>query len=173
MISIIASQIFDSRGNPTICVTLTTQDHGKFEAQVPSGASKGSYEAHELRDGGRPYGGQGVMKAVGSVNDVIAPRLIKAVSNEGLKFDEQDKIDNLLRELDGTESKGRLGANALLAVSMVCARAGAALKGRELFEHIAHLAKMPTNDYILPVPFMNQIVGISCGKFDSYMAGKR
>lgn len=151
--SIVASQIFDSRGNPTVRVVVTT-DKGPFEAQVPSGASKGSYEAHELRDGGKAYGGQGVTKAVESVNATIAPALLKG----DIAVNEQKKIDDLLCQLDGTEQKTKLGANAILGVSMACARAGAAEKGIELFEYIAQLAGTPTDVFVIPVPFMNQIV---------------
>jgi enolase len=154
--SIIASQIFDSRGNPTVRVVVTT-DKGSFEAQVPSGASKGSYEAHELRDGGKAYGGQGVTKAVGSVNEIIAPALLKS----HITIDNQKKIDDLLCQLDGTEQKSKLGANAILGVSMACTRAGAAEKGVELFEYIAQLAETSTDVFVLPVPFMNQIVSAS------------
>jgi enolase len=151
--SIVASQIFDSRGNPTVRVVVTT-DKGLFEAQVPSGASKGSYEAHELRDGGKAYGGQGVLKAVESVNMILAPALLKS----DIAIDEQRRIDDLLCQLDGTEQKSKLGANAILGVSMACARAGAAAKEIELFEYIAQIAETLTDVFVLPVPFMNQIV---------------
>ncbi|MCO5590280.1 hypothetical protein L7F22_044249 [Adiantum nelumboides] len=138
MESLTASQIFDSRGNPTVRVVLRLKDRqgvaGQFEAQVPSGASKGSYEAHELRDGGKINIGE-------------------------IRLNEQSKIDDFLCQLDGTEKKEKMGANALLAVSMVCTRAGAAIQGKELFEHLALLSGMPTDNFILPVPFMNQING--------------
>lgn len=162
MESLTASQIFDSRGNPTVRVVLRLKDRqgvaGQFEAQVPSGASKGSYEAHELRDGGEKYGGQGVSKAVNFVNKIIGPALMDKVNIGEIRLNEQSKIDDFLCQLDGTEKKEKMGANALLAVSMVCTRAGAAIQGKELFEHLALLSGMPTDNFILPVPFMNQIV---------------
>ena len=107
--SIKAREILDSRGNPTVEVDLITET-GKFRASVPSGASMGKYEAVELRDGGKRYGGKGVLRAVKNVNGIIAPKL----KNEDIK--NQKKIDEILIELDGTENKSRLGANAILAV---------------------------------------------------------
>lgn len=136
-----ARQIFDSRGNPTIEADVTTQD-GLFRAAVPSGASTGKYEALELRDGDKSaYLGKGVSKAVDNVNNVIAKSLL------GLNPVKQEEIDNLMvRELDGSQnefgwSKTKLGANAILAVSLAVARAGASAQGLPLYEHIHTLAK--------------------------------
>lgn len=109
-----ARQIFDSRGNPTVEVQVAT-DKGTFRAAVPSGASTGIHEALELRDGGKAYMGKGVLKAVSNVNDVIAPALIAAK----LDVKDQGKIDEFLLKLDGTENKGKLGANALLGMSIL------------------------------------------------------
>lgn len=118
-----AAQILDSRGNPTVQVDVRTPD-GVFRAQVPSGASTGTHEAVELRDSDKPaYGGKGVLKAVSNVQDVIGPALIEK------RFDVKTQlreIDAFMCELDGTRNKSRLGANAILGVSMACARAGAA-----------------------------------------------
>lgn len=141
---------------------VVTTDKGSFEAQVPSGASKGSYEAHELRDGGKAYGGQGVTKAVENVNEIIASALL----NSRIPMDSQKEIDDLLCQLDGTEQKSKLGANAILGVSMACTRAGAAEKGMELFEYIAYLAETSTDVFVLPVPFMNQIVSGQCSRLE-------
>ncbi|KAK4691540.1 enolase, partial [Lecanoromycetidae sp. Uapishka_2] len=150
-----ASQRLDSRGKPTVQVQLKT-DHGSFQAIVPSGASKGDYEAVELRDGdAAAYGGNGVLKAVSNVEKIIAPALIDKNLNVTTDL---DKIDHLMIELDGTDDKSRLGANAILGVSMACARAGAATKGVPLYEFIRQLShtKKP---YKMPVPFFNVLNG--------------
>lgn len=152
--SIFARQIFDSRGNPTVEIDLTTEK-GTFRAGVPSGASTGVHEAVELRDGDKSqYLGKGVLKAVDHVNKVIAPELLKA----GLAVTDQSAIDNFLIKLDGTPNKGKLGANAILGVSMAVAKAGAAEKGLPLYAHIAQLANTKT-PYVLPLPCMNVING--------------
>merc|ERR1712225_189365 len=118
-----ARQIFDSRGNPTVEVDVTTEK-GLFRAAVPSGASTGIYEAIELRDGDKSkWLGKGVTKAVKNVNEVIAPKII------GKDVTKQEELDNLLLAIDGTENKGNLGANAILGVSMAVCKAGAAVKG--------------------------------------------
>lgn len=129
-------QIFDSRGNPTVEVDLWTEK-AMYRASVPSGASTGIHEACELRDGDKnAYMGKGVTKAVANVNDVIAPELIKA----GLKVTDQKAVDDFLIKLDGTPNKTKLGANAILGVSIAVAKAGAAETGVPLYKHIAALA---------------------------------
>ncbi|XP_077998007.1 alpha-enolase-like [Glandiceps talaboti] len=148
-----ARMIFDSRGNPTVEVDLHT-DKGRFRAAVPSGASTGIYEALELRDKDpKKYLGKGVSKAVSNINDIIAPELLKC----GLKVDKQEEIDAVMLKLDGTENKSKLGANAILGVSLAVCKAGAAEKGVPLYRHIADLAGNP--DVILPVPAFNVING--------------
>ncbi|GAA5966854.1 hypothetical protein JCM21900_001175 [Sporobolomyces salmonicolor] len=149
-----ARQIFDSRGNPTVEVDVVTEK-GLFRAAVPSGASTGIHEAVELRDGDKSkYLGKGVTKAVANVNDVIAPELIKS----GIDITHQEAIDEFLIKLDGTPNKGKLGANAILGVSMAVAKAAAAQKGVSLYVHFAELAGVKA-PYVLPVPAMNVING--------------
>jgi len=152
-----ARQIFDSRGNPTVEVDICTQQ-GQFRAAVPSGASTGIYEALELRDKEpKDYMGKGVSKAVENVNKIIGPAII------GIDPRKQKEIDTLMVEkLDGTKneygwSKSKLGANAILGVSLAVARAGAAAKGKALYQHVAELAG--NNDLIMPVPFFNVVNG--------------
>jgi len=159
VVSIKAREIFDSRGNPTVEVDLLTDMH-LFRAAVPSGASTGIYEALELRDGDKKrLLGKGVLKAVKNVNDIIAPRLI------GMEVTRQKEIDELMiQTIDGTQndwgwSKSTLGANAILAVSMAIARAGAASMQMPLYEYIANIAGRPTDKYIMPVPCFNVING--------------
>ncbi|CAD5114359.1 DgyrCDS3496 [Dimorphilus gyrociliatus] len=147
-----ARQIFDSRGNPTVEVDLTT-DKGMFRAAVPSGASTGIYEALEMRDKATEYHGKGVLKAVNNVNTVIAEALV----DKPLDLTKQDKMDKLMIDLDGTENKAKLGANAILGVSMAICKAGAAAKGVPLYKHIAELAG--NKELILPVPAFNVING--------------
>jgi enolase len=150
--SIRARQIIDSRGNPTVEADVLLADGTLGRAAVPSGASTGSNEAVELRDGGDVYGGKGVMKAVSNVNDVIAEALI------GHDASDQRGIDEAMIELDGTPNKGKLGANALLAVSLAVARAAAQSKKLALYEYFRSLA--PTSEkLLLPVPMMNIING--------------
>ncbi|KAJ3123326.1 hypothetical protein HK098_002017 [Nowakowskiella sp. JEL0407] len=149
-----ARQIFDSRGNPTVEVEVTTSK-GVFRAAVPSGASTGIYEALELRDGDKSsYMGKSVLKAVANVNNIIAPALVEA----GLEASNQEAIDQFLLDLDGTKNKDKLGANAILGVSLAVARAGAAEKGVPLYKHLADLAGN-SNPVILPVPAFNVING--------------
>ena len=148
-----ARMIIDSRGNPTVEVDLFTEK-GRFRAAVPSGASTGVHEAVELRDGGDRWVGKGVSKAVANVNDVIAPELIKS----GLSVTSQKEIDDFLIKLDGSPNKGKLGANAILGVSIAVAKAGAAEKGLELYQHLSALANTK-EPYILPAPAMNVING--------------
>jgi len=149
--SIHAREILDSRGNPTVEVDLTTEN-GLFRAAVPSGASTGIYEALELRDGDKGrYLGKGVLKAVKNVNETIAPKLL------GLDPTKQQEIDNLMLQLDGTDTKSNLGANAILGVSLAVARAGAAAKKVPLYKHLADLAG--NTELVLPVPAFNVING--------------
>jgi len=151
-----ARSIFDSRGNPTVEVDVFTTQ-GRYRAAVPSGASTGIYEALELRDGGKDYFGKGVSKAVSNVNNIIGPALI------GMDPRNQTAIDNrMVKELDGTKNewgwcKKKLGANAILGVSLAMCRAGAAASGVPLYQHIANLAGNP--DLVLPVPSFNIING--------------
>jgi len=151
--SIKARQIFDSRGNPTVEVDLTT-DKGLYRSAVPSGASTGIYEALELRDNDKAnYHGKGVSKAVTNINSIIAPALV----GSSLKVTQQKEIDDAMLKLDGTDNKDKLGANAILGVSMAVCRAGAAEKGIPLFKHISELAG--NNNIVLPVPAFNVING--------------
>ena len=145
---IIARQIFDSRGNPTVEVDVITENGIVGRAAVPSGASTGQYEAVELRDAGENYCGKGVLIAVSNVNDIIAKELIgKSIFNQRL-------IDNTMVDLDGTENKSVLGANAILGVSLAVAKAAAKEKNMSLY---AYLGGDTAN--ILPVPMMNIING--------------
>uniref|UniRef100_A0A6B2EB53 Enolase n=1 Tax=Phlebotomus kandelakii TaxID=1109342 RepID=A0A6B2EB53_9DIPT len=150
---ILARQIFDSRGNPTVEVDLTT-NLGLFRAAVPSGASTGVHEALELRDNDKNhYHAKGVLKAVENINKIIAPELIKS----GICVTQQGEVDNFMLKLDGTENKNKLGANAILGVSLAVCKAGAAAKGVPLYQHIAALSGNP--NIILPVPAFNVING--------------
>jgi len=148
--SIVAREILDSRGNPTVEADLVTED-GLFRAAVPSGASTGTFEAVEMRDGGTRYGGKGVLQAVEAANTIIGPALF------GADAVDQAAIDTVLLELDGTENKGNLGANAILSVSMAAAKAGAAANGVPLYAHLAQLAGR--DGVTLPIPQMNVING--------------
>lgn len=143
-----ARQILDSRGNPTVEVDVITESGILGRAAVPSGASTGEYEAVELRDGGDIYLGKGVLKAVENVNDVIAPELI------GFSVFEQNLIDQVMIDLDGTENKAKLGANAILGVSLAVAKAAAEELGLPLFRYIGGV-----NANTLPVPMMNIVNG--------------
>ena len=149
--SIKAREILDSGGNPTVEVDLVT-DKGLFRASIPSGVSKGKYEALELRDGGERYGGMGVLKAVKNVNEIIAPKLI------GKDPAKQKEIDQLIIELDGTENKSNLGANAILGISVAVCRAGAGAKNLPLYHHIKELAGSD-NNLQLPTPVLLMIEG--------------
>lgn len=146
---IFARQILDSRGNPTVEVDVFTDEGGFGRAAVPSGASTGVHEAVELRDNDKKiYTGKGVLKAVENVNDIIAPEL------EGYDVADQTGIDQLMIQLDGTENKSKLGANAILAVSMAVAKAAAEEAGLPLFRYVGG-----TNAKTLPVPMMNILNG--------------
>ncbi|MGA1976346.1 MAG: phosphopyruvate hydratase [Bacteroidales bacterium] len=149
IVSVHAREILDSRGNPTIEVDVTTASGYFGRAAVPSGASTGENEALELRDGDKKrYMGKGVLKAVHNVNNVIAEEI------NGMDVTDQAGIDRKMIDLDGTEAKSNLGANAILGVSLACAKTAAALHGLPLFRYIGGV-----NACILPVPMMNIING--------------
>lgn len=152
IISTHAREILDSRGNPTVEVEVTTDD-GLFRASVPSGASTGAYEAVELRDGGDRYLGKGVLKAVANVNDVLGPAV------KGMDPTQQESIDDAMLKLDGTSNKAKLGANAILGVSLAVSKAGAAAKNVPLYKHYADLAGNDLDKYTMPVPCFNVING--------------
>ena len=143
-----AREVLDSRGNPTIEVEVETEGAASGAAIVPSGASTGLYEAVELRDGGSRYHGRGVLRAIESVSKAIGPRLI------GVDAREQVQIDRIMIELDGTENKSRLGGNAVLGVSIACAKAAAASQELQLYEYVSG-----DGPGLLPVPFFNVING--------------
>lgn len=146
---LLARQIIDSRGNPTVEVEVLTESMYLGRAAVPSGASTGSFEAYELRDGDpKSYFGKGVLKAVENVNRVIAPELL------GYDVCEQDIIDRKLVELDGTPNKKKLGANALLGVSLACAKAASQETGLPLYRYLGGVGAKT-----LPIPFMNILNG--------------
>jgi enolase len=151
-----ARQILDSRGNPTIEVDVTTDRGFVGRASVPSGASTGSREALELRDADKSrFMGKGVLTAVKNVNEMIAPKLL------GKSVFDQRSIDNLMLEIDGTENKAKLGANAILGVSMAVCRAGALEKGKPLYKYLFEDLKVPNpvGKMRLPTPLMNIING--------------
>jgi enolase len=170
IISIKAREVVDSRGNPTVEAELTT-GYGTVSAIVPSGASTGIYEALEMRDGGKRYNGKGVAKAVTNINRILAPKL----KGKDVRF-QKELDDFMVLKLDGTENewghpKAKLGANAILAVSMCVARAGAQAFGMELYEYVSELkatnfdasqidpARAKSKKYKMPVPMMNVING--------------
>ncbi len=149
IIDVYAREVIDSRGNPTVEVEVSTESGAFGRAIVPSGASTGEREALELRDGDKSrYLGKGVLKAVDNVNDVIAEAVV------GLDVTRQNEIDNLMIELDGTPDKSKLGANAILGVSMACARAAADYYNMPLYKYLGGF-----NGKTLPVPMMNVING--------------
>ena len=148
IISVHARQIFDSRGNPTVEVDVLTENGVLGRAAVPSGASTGEHEAVELRDGGAAYMGKGVLNAVDNVNAKIAPELL------GLSVFEQNAIDQQMIDLDGTPNKSNLGANAILGVSLACAKAAANELGLPLYRYVGGVSANT-----LPVPMMNIING--------------
>jgi len=149
IIDIIAREILDSRGNPTVEVDVVLESGAMGRAGVPSGASTGKHEAHELRDGDKDrYGGKGVLQAVDAVNREIFDAL------SGMDAEDQFLIDNTMIGLDGTDNKGRLGANAILGVSLACARAGAEDAGQPLYRFIGG-----AYSHLLPLPMMNIING--------------
>ena len=146
--AIIAREILDSRGNPTVEVEVGLDDGSVARAAVPSGASTGAFEAHERRDGGSRYGGKGVLEAVAAVEDEIAPEIL------GFEASEQRLVDMAMLELDGTPTKSRLGANAILGVSLAVARAAADSAELPLFRYVGG-----PNAHTLPVPMMNILNG--------------
>ena len=148
IIDVFAREILDSRGNPTVEAEVTLSDGSMGRAAVPSGASTGAYEAHEQRDGGERYNGKGVLNAVDAVNGELSNEIV------GLDATEQRLIDELMIEVDGTENKSRLGANALLGVSMAVAKAAAESCSLPLYRYIGG-----ANARILPCPMMNIING--------------
>ena len=148
IIDITGREILDSRGNPTVEVDVRLEDGSFGRAAVPSGASTGAHEAVELRDGGKRYGGKGVEKAVAAVNGEIFDILV------GLEAEEQERIDAAMINLDGTPNKGRLGANAILGVSMAVAKAAASAANLPLYRYVGG-----THARTLPVPLMNIVNG--------------
>ena len=150
---IFSLEILDSRGNPTVETEITLENGVKARAAVPSGASTGSNEALELRDGGDRYGGKGVQQAVRNVNEVIAPVVV------GMDVTDQNALDKKMLELDGTETKSKLGANAILSVSMAAVKAAALVKGIETYEYVGELFGHEGDSYTLPIPMMNVLNG--------------
>lgn len=148
IVQIVARQIFDSRGNPTVEVDVITETGVVGRASVPSGASTGEHEAVELRDGGKAFSGKGVLNAVENVNSIIAEELL------GVPVFEQELIDQIMIDLDGTPNKSKLGANAILGVSLACARAAANELGLPLYRYVGGVSAKT-----LPVPMMNIING--------------
>ncbi|MGD0284630.1 MAG: phosphopyruvate hydratase, partial [Candidatus Saccharimonadales bacterium] len=148
---LVARQILDSRGEPTVEADVYLENGLFGRAAVPAGASTGSHEAHELRDGGKAFGGKGVLKAVANIEGEIAAQLY------GLMADDQFLIDQKMIDLDGTPNKSRLGANAILAVSLACAHAAARARGVLLYVHINDIAHNPPKS--LPRPMMNVLNG--------------
>jgi enolase len=152
--SIEAQEVLDSRGNPTVGVSLKLEDGTEVFSAVPSGASTGAYEALELRDEDNSrYLGKGVLKAVANVNDIIAPKLI------GQDVREQEELDQMMLDLDGTQGKQNLGANAILAVSMACVKAAAIANKIPLYAYIAKLFGNSTEEFIMPIPMSNVLNG--------------
>src|SRR5579859_2739925 len=149
IVDILAREILDSRGNPTVEVDVTLEDGAFGRAAIPSGASTGAHEAVERRDGdARRYGGKGVLRAVAAVNGEIFDAL------SGSDAEDQRRIDTLLIELDGTPAKSRLGANAILGVSLAVARAAAQSSGLPLYKYVGGVGAR-----VLPLPMMNVING--------------
>ena len=148
ILHVFAREIMDSRGNPTVEAEVFLDDGAHGTAGVPSGASTGVHEAHELRDGGDRYKGKGVLKAVENVNEEIADEIV------GFEADDQRLIDQAMIALDGTDNKSRLGANAILGVSIAAAKAAAQSAGLPLYRYIGG-----PNAHILPVPMMNIVNG--------------
>ena len=152
--SVCAQEILDSRGNPTIEAVTILEDGSKGWAAIPSGASTGKYEAVELRDGdSNRYGGSGVLKAIHNVNTLIAQAAVR------LDAEDQKKLDQTLIDLDGTENKSNLGANAILSVSLSAARAQAISEHKELYEYLTKFNPDFNGTYTMPIPEMNVING--------------
>ncbi|MEM9682515.1 MAG: phosphopyruvate hydratase, partial [Pseudomonadota bacterium] len=148
IIDILGREIIDSRGNPTVEVDVTLESGAFGRAAIPSGASTGTYEAVELRDGEDRYGGKGVLRAVGAVNGEIFDLL------SGMDAEDQSRIDKLMVELDGTPNKERLGANAILGVSLAVAKAAADDAGLPLYRYVGGVYAKT-----MPVPMMNIVNG--------------
>ncbi len=148
IIDVHARQILDSRGNPTVEVDVTTENGFVGRAAVPSGASTGKYEAVELRDGGKTFMGKGVQKAVKNVNEKLAKEL------EGIDVFEQNAIDKLMNDIDGTDNKAKIGANAILGVSLAVAKAAAQESHQPLYRYVGGV-----NANVLPIPMMNILNG--------------
>ena len=148
IIEVHARQIFDSRGNPTVEVDVITENGIMGRAAVPSGASTGEHEVVELRDGGKTYMGKGVSQAVENVNQILAEELI------GISVFDQNKIDQMMIDLDGTPNKSKLGANAILGISLAAAKAASNELGLPLYRYVGGVSA-----YTLPVPMMNIING--------------
>ncbi len=152
--SIVAQEILDSRGNPTVETTLTLENGTIATSAVPSGASTGSREALELRDGDvKRFGGKGVLKAVANVNGAIAAKIV------GMDVEDQAGIDKAMIELDGTEIKSNLGANAILSVSMAATKAAATSLNMPLYAYVAKLFGRSQDSYLMPIPMMNVLNG--------------
>jgi len=148
--NITAREILDSRGNPTVEAQIELDDGIKAKASVPSGASTGEHEAHELRDGDKKrYGGLGVLNAVKNIEGKIATEL------KGIDVTKQEEIDGKMIKLDGTKNKKKLGANAILAVSLTCARAGSLVENQELYKYLSVKYQIPATKYQLPIPSFN------------------
>src|SRR5690606_18892505 len=145
---VVAREVLDSRGNPTVEVEIVLESGARGRAIVPSGASTGQFEAVELRDGDDRYGGKGVTKAVDHVEELIYDAIV------GFDAYEQRDIDRILVERDGTDNKGRLGANAILGVSLAVAKAAANDRGVPLYRYVGGV-----NGHVLPVPMMNVLNG--------------
>lgn len=149
-----ALEILDSRGNPTVQVKITLNNGMSAKASVPSGASTGIHEALELRDGDKKrYGGKGVLKAIKNITGKIQPLLI------GHDINDLQGIDNIMLAKDGSENKTKLGANAILGVSLAAARVGALANNRSLYEHLRKVYKLKYNKYLLPTPLSNIVNG--------------
>ncbi len=148
IIDVLAREVLDSRGNPTVEAEVHLEGGAVGRAMVPSGASTGTHEANELRDGGERYGGKGVLQAVENVKNLIADEVI------GMDATDQTGVDHLMLELDGTPNKSKLGGNAILAVSLANARAAATQLGMPLYRYLGG-----ANAKVLPVPLMNVING--------------
>jgi enolase len=148
IVSVKGREILDSRGNPTVEVEVALEDGSMGRAAIPSGASTGMYEAVELRDQDERYDGKGVQKAVENVTSLIAPEIL------GMDAGDQIALDRMMIDLDGTENKSRLGANAMLGVSIAAAKAAAAFYGMPLYQYIGGV-----NARRLPVPMMNILNG--------------
>jgi enolase len=154
IVKITGREILDSRGNPTVEVDVMLENAVMGRAAVPSGASTGEREALELRDGDKKrYLGKGVLKAVSNINKQIAPALI------GMDVSDQQAIDDKMIKMDGTEFKSNLGANAILGVSLACARTAASYEKVELYNYIRKTYGINSRDYVLPVPLMNILNG--------------